>query len=195
MRLGLITNGGVGVVMVAVILLFPDPMIGIFLPAGELHTINTARIFLSYFWPAMLVNGINIVFSSYLTSLHKAAHSAAIALLRSLVLPAMLVISLSALMGDVGIFIAIPLAEYATLAVALLFFSGNRPGRVLAEGRGIKKLPLPEFIDKALMPDNSNSVLGGVIPFRHTHQDLLFHIRITAGKKVREAFPVGVAGA
>ena len=131
-RLGLLANGGIGIAVTAVILLFPEPLIRIFLHEGELAAIATARTFLLYFWPAMLVNGLNIAFSSYFTSLHKAAHSAAIALSRSLALPVLFVLSLSAFIGDVGIFIAIPLAEFATLFLSLAFFFRNRPQKVLA---------------------------------------------------------------
>lgn len=131
-RLGLLANGGIGVVVITIILVFPAQLIGIFLGEGEAATIATARRFLFYFWPAMLVNGLNIAFSSYFTSLHKAAHSAAIALSRSLALPVLFVLSLSALIGDAGIFIAIPLAEFATLFLSLIFFFRNRPRKVLA---------------------------------------------------------------
>jgi Na+-driven multidrug efflux pump len=121
-----------GVAIIAVILIFPAELIGIFLGEGEAATIATARMFLLYFWPAMLVNGLNIAFSSYFTSLHKAAQSAAIALSRSLALPVVLVLTLSIFLGDVGIFIAIPLAEAATLFLSLFFFSRHRPRKVLA---------------------------------------------------------------
>jgi putative MATE family efflux protein len=134
-RLGLLANGGMGLVIIAVILIFPARLIGIFLGEGEVVTLVTARTFLLYFWPAMLANGLNIAFSAYFTSLHKAAHSAAIALSRSLGLPVLLVLSLSTLLGDVGIFIAIPLAEYATLLLSLFFFTRNRPRKVLAAAR------------------------------------------------------------
>lgn len=132
MRLGLLANGGIGITVTAVILLFPGPLIGIFLHKEAAVTIATARTFLLYFWPAMLINGLNIAFSSSFTSLHKAAHSAAIALSRSLGLPVLFVLALSALIGDVGIFIAIPLAEFATLFLSLAFFFRNRPQKVLA---------------------------------------------------------------
>jgi putative MATE family efflux protein len=131
LQLGIIVNGGIGIVIALLVLLFPEGMINIFLQEGEGMTVETARRFLIYFWPAMLINGINIALSSYFTSLHKAAHSAAIALSRSLLLPVAFVLSLSALIGDIGIFIAIPLAEFATLFLALLFFMRNTPKRVL----------------------------------------------------------------
>jgi putative MATE family efflux protein len=135
-RLGLITNGGVGLVISTVILLFPGQMISIFLQRGDAATFFTARTFLLYFWPAMLVNGINIAFSSYFTSLHKAVHSAAIALSRSLGLPVLFVLALSALIGDVGIFIAIPLAELATLVLSVVLFVKNMPKQILLSSKG-----------------------------------------------------------
>ena len=51
---------------------------------------------------------------------------------RSLGLPVLFILSLSALIGDVGIFIARPLAEFATLFLSLAFFFRNRPQKVLA---------------------------------------------------------------
>ena len=131
LQLGIIVNGGIGIVIALLVLLFPEGMINIFLQEGEGMTVETARRFLIYFWPAMLINGINIALSSYFTSLHKAVHSAAIAVSRSLLLPVVFVLSLSALIGDIGIFIAIPLAEFTTLFLAVLFFIRNTPKRVL----------------------------------------------------------------
>lgn len=134
LRFGLITNGGAGIMLAAVILLFPGRLISVFLQEGEASTLETARHFLLYFWPAMCVNGLNIAFSSYFTSLHKAAHSASIALLRSLILPVLFVLSLSALIGDVGIFVAVPIAEGLTFILSVILFLRNRPERILETG-------------------------------------------------------------
>jgi putative MATE family efflux protein len=131
-RLGLLTNGGIGMLIAAVMLIFPEALISIFLQEGDLATLETARTFLLFLWPASLANGINVALSAYFTSLHKAVHSAVIALSRSLALPVVLVLGLSALVGDVGIFIAIPLAEFATLIMAVLLFGRNRPVPIVA---------------------------------------------------------------
>ena len=95
-------------------------------------TIADALQFIALFWPAFLFNGMNITLASYFTALHKPVHSAAIAVSRSLVLPAAGLLILPRLMGDAGVFIAIPIAEGLTFLLALLLVLRNPPSRIVA---------------------------------------------------------------
>ena len=64
--------------------------------------------------------------ASFFTALHMAAASAAVALMRSLLFPVGFLWLLPQLFGNVGIYVAIPLAEMCTLVVASLIFAASR---------------------------------------------------------------------
>ncbi len=107
-------------------------MCPVFLKEGETGTELIALAFIGVFWPAFLFNGMNITLASILTAMHKPLPSAVIALSRSLVLPGLGLLLLPHWLGDRGIFIAIPLAEALTFAVALVLVARNRPARIVA---------------------------------------------------------------
>ena len=114
-----------GVVISGLLLLAPQTIIELFTNNDAEKTIFIARNFIAHFWPAFLLLGINIVFSSYFTAMQKPIHSAAVAISRSLVLPALFLFVLPLFFGEKGIFMAIPLAELATFILALILFMPN----------------------------------------------------------------------
>lgn len=99
----------------------------------EAEVIALAADFMRIIWPIFLVNGLNILISSYLTALHKPTASAAIALLRSLLLPIGLLLLLPQLFPDYPVLLALPLAEWLTFAVALVFFLRYKPSRLFRD--------------------------------------------------------------
>lgn len=109
----------------------PVAVISLFLREGEQQTIDIALEFISLFWPAFLFNGMNITLASYFTALHKPLQSAAIALSRSLVLPALGLLLLPIWLGETGIYIAVPLAEALTFILALVLVHLNRPSQII----------------------------------------------------------------
>jgi MATE family, multidrug efflux pump len=121
---------GVGVILAALLLLAPERMVGVFLKDGEVHALAIALEFSTFFWPAFLFCGLNIVISAYLTSMQRPLASASVALTRSLVLPAVLLLLLPMALGDRGIYLSIPIAEAITLALAGALLLRNRPGKL-----------------------------------------------------------------
>jgi putative MATE family efflux protein len=117
--LGLASALAVGVTASALFVFLPEAMVGLFLGDAEDETLGIALEFIAWFWPAFLFNGMNLTFASYFTALHRPVPSAAIALSRSLLLPAAGLLLLPLWLGDRGIFLAIPLAEAMTFAFAL----------------------------------------------------------------------------
>ena len=109
-----------GVMVSALLIFIPESLISVFLREGENETEKIALAYIAVFWPAFLFNGANITLSSYFTALHKPLQSAAIAISRSLVLPAMGIMLLPRWFGDTGVFVTIPLAEALTFGFALL---------------------------------------------------------------------------
>ena len=117
--LGLASALAGGVTASALFVFLPEAMVGLFLGDAEDETLGIALEFIAWFWPAFLFNGMNLTFASYFTALHRPVPSAAIALSRSLLLPAAGLLLLPLWLGDRGIFLAIPLAEAMTFAFAL----------------------------------------------------------------------------
>ncbi len=122
----------VGIVFATLLALLPEALISLFLDDSEVATIEIALTFMALFWPAVIFNGMNITLTSYFTAMHRPLESAAIAFSRSLILPAVFLVSLPIWLGDTGIYISIPLAEAATFGLALFLLSRNRPSRLAA---------------------------------------------------------------
>ena len=119
LKIALAAAFGVGAMAILLFLLVPEQLIGFFLQEGETQVVEIALVCIALMWPAFLFNGVNITATSYLTALHRPIESAVISLLRSLLLPALLLFLLPRWLGDDGIFIVMPLTELLTLVVAL----------------------------------------------------------------------------
>ena len=117
----------VGFAMIGTVLFFPDFLIGLFLEKDELETRQIASVFMGYIWPAFIFVGLNILLSVYFTSMHKPFESGLIALLRSLILPAICLLTLPNWFGDVGMFVTLPIAEAITFVVAFTLFIKKQP--------------------------------------------------------------------
>ena len=121
----------VGLLVSLFFIFFPHLLISIFLHEGETATETIALAFIAVCWPAFLFNGVNITLGSYFTALHKPVQSAVIALSRSLVFPGLGVLLLPRWLGDLGIFISIPLSEAITLGIAAILLFKYRPSHVV----------------------------------------------------------------
>lgn len=95
-------------------------------------TIALAQVFVTYLWPAFIFVGINILLSCYLTAVHLPFQSGVVALCRSLVLPAVLLIVFYPLVEDYRFILALPSAEALTFGLALWYFIRHRPKKMTA---------------------------------------------------------------
>jgi len=120
-----------GVLVTIAVLLIPEQISDIFLENRDKESIEIILVFLSLVWPAFLFNGSNMVISAYFTAMHKPLPSAVIALLRSLVFPIILIISLPLFLGNTGIYLAIPFAEFFTFTVAVSLFKLYSPKKLI----------------------------------------------------------------
>lgn len=135
----LIGSGGIGLILSVSLLLFRDQLTGWFLSGEDAAIVAEASRLAFAVWPLFLVNGVNVILSCYLTAIHKPTPSAIVATLRGLVLPACLLLGLAHLFGQAAFrdnvsqwsFLwALPLAEWITLAVAIVFCLRFRPDRL-----------------------------------------------------------------
>ncbi|WHH57805.1 MATE family efflux transporter [Petroclostridium sp. X23] len=75
---------------------------------------------------AFLLNGYNFIASAYFTSIGDAKTSAAISILRSLVLISLFIMVLPIVLGDIGIWLTVPLAEAVTFILSYARISKSR---------------------------------------------------------------------
>jgi putative MATE family efflux protein len=130
LKLGFTTILSFSILLIIAVLLYSEPLTSLFIdPSQTLSTKNIAIQFLKYTWSAFIFSGINILISAYLTSMHKAFESGVISILRGLLLPLVLVVSLYSSIGLIGVYITLPISEFLTLIVALYFFRKARRGK------------------------------------------------------------------
>jgi len=138
----------VGLLVSVLLLALPEQMIGLFLRPDEQATAAIALVFISYFWPAFLLNGANITLASYFTALHRPLPSAVIAISRSLLLPGIGLLLLPLWWGDAGVYVAIPAAELLTLILALVLVRQIKPMNVATRAGGRFDAAGAEIMDK-----------------------------------------------
>ncbi|OEU58677.1 MAG: hypothetical protein BA862_04440 [Desulfobulbaceae bacterium S3730MH12] len=124
----------IGISMSIIMFFFSEKLVETFLEKGDEKVADLAVMYARYVWPVFLFSGLNIVFSSYLTAMQKPIPSAVIALSRSLILPILLLLILPIFFGDIGIFMAIPLAEVVALAIAIFLVKRNSPNKLVSDG-------------------------------------------------------------
>ncbi len=130
--LGLFFNLGAGIFFFTAVFLKADMISHIFTgKATSLDPIVTeiAR----YFSSAFLLSGINIVTSSYFTSIQKPRESAVIATSRGLVFVSLNLMILPLFLGNIGIWLTIPVSEMLTLLVSFYFIYKNNSFSPLQE--------------------------------------------------------------
>ena len=127
LKLGFLTIIIIEALITLMVLIVPEALINIFLENSETETKRITIEFISYAWPAFIFLGLNILITSYLTSMQKPLYSVVIALLRSLILPVLFIITLPNIFGNVGIFMALAVSEFLTFIVASYIFINNRP--------------------------------------------------------------------
>lgn len=86
---------------------------------GDADVVAIAGAGFSLYALAFPVNGYNYLASAFLTSLQDAAGSACVALLRGIVLPVALLLTLPRLIGPSGLWLAVPVTEALTFAAAV----------------------------------------------------------------------------
>ncbi len=121
LKLGFVSILGFSSLLVIFVLLNPQALVDIFLDANSSQTTDITIEFLKYTWVAFLFVGLNILTTSYLTSIHKPFASASISIVRSLVFPIFFVSLLSYFFGMTGVYIALPFSEVFTFIIAIYF--------------------------------------------------------------------------
>lgn len=120
-----------GIIFSAALFLAPGFLTSLFIKSGNPETISIAKGFIATVWPVFLLNGLNIIMSSYLTSMNLAFYSTVVSLSRNLLFPVLFLTLVPGLSGHQNIFIALPLSELATLFIALVLVIRNSPSKLI----------------------------------------------------------------
>ncbi len=126
--------GNFAISAIAAIVLFINPylLIDLLLKDVSITTIEYAVILLRAIVVSFVGVGINVVFSSYYTSVQKAGASVAVASFRSIILPIALLLVLPNIFGFLGIAFVLPISELATLILSFLLYNRRKPNVVVA---------------------------------------------------------------
>lgn len=120
LRMAALTNSAIGVSLFLLLSLFGEQVISLFFRGEESQVIAIAANGTTIYAFAFLVNGLNILSSSYFTAMANAKLSVIISLLRGLIFLAAAIYILPMIFGIGGIWYAVPLAEILTFAVSIL---------------------------------------------------------------------------
>lgn len=122
----------ISLVSITVLTTASESLISLFVDEhGSTETVALAGEFVSYVWPLFLFAGFNMLISGYLTAIHLPFQSSLVALSRSLIMPASLLVFLYHMLIDYRFVIALPVAEGITLILALAIFARHRPRAAL----------------------------------------------------------------
>ncbi len=137
MRIGFSSVLMLGAVIALCVVVFPYHIVAVFLddPSGPLGQI--VYDFLRFFSPVFLFSGTSICVVAYLTAMHRPIPSAILALLRSFLLPVVLITTLPPLLGNQGVFLALPIAEFFTVLVAVIIYHMNSPAVLIKGARRV----------------------------------------------------------
>ncbi len=119
-RYSFITIAGSSVLILAVSLLYGKQIIHLFVGDGNVFTITWDG--LKLFSPVFLFVGLNVFLSGYFTALGNGLLSAVISSLRSLILVVLFILILPELLGVTGVWMTMPLAETATIFIAIYLY-------------------------------------------------------------------------
>jgi len=135
MRTGILSVLVTGLVAVAVLVTAPGMMIDLFLDENSAATEQIAGDFIAMFWPAFLFNGVTICLAAYATAMQKPIPSAVVAISRSLVLPGIFLLALPLWLGDNGVYLAIPAAEFVAFFLAIHIYRKYSPDSLVAQAQ------------------------------------------------------------
>jgi hypothetical protein len=84
-------------------------------------------------WPVFIFAGFTMLISGYLTAIHLPLQSAVVAICRSLIMPAGLLILFYMLLEDYRFVAAISVAEAISFVIALTLYLYHTPTKVMRE--------------------------------------------------------------
>ena len=124
----------VSAVIISLLLASSESLIGLFIdPVKDSETLALALEFVTYVWPVFIFAGFTMLISGYLTAVHLPFQSAIVAICRSLLMPAGLLILFYILLTDYRFVGAISVAEAISFVIATALYYYHSPSKVIRE--------------------------------------------------------------
>ena len=124
----------ISAVIIGLLIVGSESMIGLFIDIErDGDTLALALEFVTYVWPVFIFAGLTMLISGYLTAIHLPLQSAVVAICRSLIMPAGLLILFYMLLEDYRFVAAISVAEAISFVIALTLYLYHTPTKVMRE--------------------------------------------------------------
>ncbi len=135
-RIAFTCSLGLGLGLGLSLSVFRETIVRWFLSAEDEEVARSAATLAAVLWPVFIVNTSNVIFCCYFTAIQKPNASAAVALLRGLMLPASFLLmhdaarattSWGAGLPPESVLVALPLTEWIAFGVGFFLFQERRP--------------------------------------------------------------------
>ena len=126
-KMGIVINLLIASITTIALLYWTEDMVGIFLTDGENDIIELATTIVAIVWPMLLFAAVNVTLTGYFTGMQCANQSALIALMRSIVLPVLLILVFWKMFGFMSVFYALPVSEICVFILGLYLLRGRLP--------------------------------------------------------------------
>lgn len=124
-KLSLLINLVAGIAIYLITLLASDVVVGIYLAEGS-QVFNLTKSGLLLFALSFLPQGVNIFTSAMFTSFSDGKTSAFISFVRTLLLIVVFVLIFPQIIGENGIWLSVPFAEFISIIISFIFILKNR---------------------------------------------------------------------
>ena len=112
----------ISIVTMIIIFVFPDFLVGLFSSKSDVDIIHMGKIALLLSAPSYLFTWFTMTVGSFLTGLEKATESIVIMLVESVILPLILIIVLTKMIGVLGIFMGPSIGGFIAVAIAFILW-------------------------------------------------------------------------
>ncbi|MDY3958814.1 MATE family efflux transporter [Romboutsia timonensis] len=112
----------ISIATMSITLMFPDFLVGLFSSKSDVEIIRMGKIALSLSAPSYLFNWFSMIVVSFLTGLEKPTESIVVMLLESVMIPLILTVVLTKVIGVYGIFIIPSICGFISTAISFILW-------------------------------------------------------------------------
>lgn len=112
----------ISIVTMIIMFAIPDFLVGLFSPKSDVDIIHMGKIALLLSAPSYLFNWFTMIVGGFLTGLEKATASIVVMLVESVILPLVLIVVLTKIIGVYGIFLAPSIGGVISVAIAFILW-------------------------------------------------------------------------
>ena len=117
-----IVGFSISIITMIIIFMFPDFLVGLFSSKSDVDIIHMGKIALLLSAPSYLFNWFTMIVGSFLTGLEKATESIVVMLVESVILPLILIIVLTKIIGVYGIFLVPSIGGFISISIAFILW-------------------------------------------------------------------------